>query len=63
MTTHLLFALQLLDYFPDLRLTADLSHYSVGHEFAWPVDAVDHALIHRILNNAWGLHGRIASRE
>ena len=63
MTTDLLFTLQLLDCFPDLRLTADLSHYLVGREFAWPVDAVNHALIHRILDNAWGLHGRIASRE
>jgi hypothetical protein len=35
----------------------------VGREFAWPVDEVNHALIHRILDNAWGIHGRIASRE
>jgi hypothetical protein len=63
MTTDLLFTLQLLDCFPDLRLTADLSHYLVGREFAWPVDEVNHALIHRILDNSWGIHGRIASRE
>jgi len=47
----------------DLRLTADISHYLVGREFAWPVDEANHALMHRILDNAWGLHGRIASRE
>jgi len=35
----------------------------VGREFAWPVDEVNHALIHRILDNSWGIHGRIASRE
>ncbi|RXH33373.1 xylose isomerase [Bradyrhizobium nanningense] len=63
MTTDLFFTLQLLDCFPDLRLTADLSHYLVGREFAWPVDDVNHAMIHRILDNAWGMHGRIASRE
>jgi len=63
MTTDLFFTLQLLDCFPDLRLTADLSHYLVGREFAWPVDDINHALIHRILDNAWGIHGRIASRE
>jgi hypothetical protein len=63
MTTDLFFTLQLLDRFPDLRLTADVSHYLVGREFAWPVDEVNHALIHRILDNSWGIHGRIASRE
>lgn len=63
MTTDLFFTLQLLDCFPDLRLTADLSHYLVGREFAWPVDDTNHALIRRILDNAWGIHGRIASRE
>ena len=63
MTTDLFFTLQLLDCFPDLRLTADVSHYLVGREFTWPVDDVNHALIHRILDNSWGIHGRIASRE
>ena len=63
MTTDLLFTLQLLDCFPDLRLTADISHYLVGREFAWPVDDTNHALMHRILDNAWGIHGRVASRE
>jgi hypothetical protein len=63
MTTDLFFTLRLLDCFPDLRLTADLSHYLVGREFAWPVDETNHELIHRILENAWGIHGRIASRE
>lgn len=63
MTTDLLFTLRLLDCFPDLRLTADVSHYLVGREFAWPVSCEDHQLIHRILDNAWGFHGRVASRE
>jgi hypothetical protein len=63
MTTDLLFTLHLLDRFPDLRLTADLSHYLVGREFAWPVSDENHALIHRILDNSWGFHGRVASRE
>jgi hypothetical protein len=63
MTTDLFFTLQLLDCFPDLRLTADVSHYLVGREFAWPVDEINHAMIHRILDHSWGIHGRIASRE
>src|SRR6201996_3292231 len=63
MTTDLFFTLQLLDCSPALRLPADVSHYPVGREFAWPVDDVNHALIHRILDHSWGIHGRIASRE
>jgi hypothetical protein len=63
MTTDLFFTLQLLDCFPDLRLTADVSHYLVGREFAWPVDDTNHAMIHRILDHSWAIHGRIASRE
>ena len=63
MTTDLYFTLHLLDCFPDLRLTADLSHYVVGREFAWPIAPEDHAMIHRVLDNSWGLHGRVASRE
>lgn len=63
MTTDLFFTLHLLDRFPDLRFTADLSHYLVGREFAWPVDAENHALMHRILDSSWAFHGRVASRE
>jgi hypothetical protein len=63
MTTDLFFTLHLLDRFPDLRFTADLSHYVVGREFAWPVAPEHHTMIHRILDSSWGLHGRVASRE
>jgi len=63
MTTDLLFTLHLLDRLPNLRFTADLSHYVVGREFEWPISKDNHALIHRILDNAWAIHGRVASRE
>ena len=63
MTTDLLFTLRLLDCFPDLRLTGDISHYVVGREFAWPICEQDDRQIRRILDNSWGFHGRVASRE
>jgi hypothetical protein len=63
MTTDLFFTLHLLDRFPDLRFTADLSHYVVGREFAWPIAPENHAMMKRILDNSWGIHGRVASRE
>ncbi len=63
MTTDLYFTLDLLDCFPDLKLVADLSHFLVGREFTFPVSDENHAFIHRILDHAWAIHGRVASRE
>ena len=63
MTTDLFFTLQLLDCFPDLKLVGDLSHFVVGREFAWPISAENHALMHRVIDNCWAFHGRVASRE
>ena len=63
MTTDLFFMLHLLDTMPNLRLTGDLSHYVVGREFWYPISAEDDAMMQRIINNCWGFHGRVASRE
>ncbi len=63
MTTDLIFTLHLLDHFPDLRLTGDLSHYVVGREFWYPVSDEDQRWMHRIIDQCWGFHGRVASRE
>ncbi|MDX3973525.1 sugar phosphate isomerase/epimerase family protein [Shinella sp.] len=63
MTTDLFFVLDILDQLPDLKLVGDLSHFLVGREFAWPISDENHAYIHRVLENCWALHGRVASRE
>ncbi|RVO68000.1 sugar phosphate isomerase/epimerase family protein, partial [Sinorhizobium medicae] len=47
MTTDLFFTLDLLDRRPDLPLLADLSHFLVGREFAFPVAEENHARIRR----------------
>jgi hypothetical protein len=63
MTTDLYFTLDLLDRYPEPPLIADLSHILVGREFAWPVSDDNHPLVHRVLDNAWAFHGRVATRE
>ena len=63
LTTDLYATLDLLDCFPDLKLLGDISHFLVGREFAWPVSDENHAYMHRILDNCWAFHGRVASRE
>jgi hypothetical protein len=63
MTTDLRFTLQLMDLVPEMRMVADLSHFVVGQEFAWPVGEEDHSLIGRVLERSDMFHGRVASRE
>jgi hypothetical protein len=62
-TTDLFFTLELLEAFPQMELTADLSHFLVGREFAWPVPDEEQRRIDRVLDRSSALHGRVASRE
>ncbi len=63
MTTDLHFTLDLLDAVPDMALTADLSHFVVGREFAWPVAEDEHEKIRAVLRRSRAIHGRVATRE
>jgi hypothetical protein len=62
-TNDLLVTLQLLDAIPEMVVAADLSHYVVGRELAWPISAESEDYIHRILRRAGAFQGRVASRQ
>jgi hypothetical protein len=62
-TNDLLSTLQLLDAVPEMAVSADLSHYVVGRELAWPITAESEEWIRRILHRAGSFQGRVASRQ
>jgi hypothetical protein len=62
-TTDLLYTLQLMDAVPEMRLSADLSHFVVAREFGWPISDAVRAQITLILQRADAFQGRVASRE
>ena len=62
-TNDLFTTLELIEAIPEMRLTADLSHFLVDREFPYPVSAENHRLIRRILERSDSFQGRVASRE
>lgn len=62
-TNDLLTMLDILEAMPDLRLTADISHYVVGREIELPVSAESDGRIKAVLARAEAYHGRVASSE
>lgn len=61
LTSDILFTVELLATVPQMRLTADLSHYVNGDEFALPVSDRNRALIEILLSRSDVFHGRIAA--
>ncbi|MGB1255067.1 MAG: sugar phosphate isomerase/epimerase family protein [Thiolinea sp.] len=64
MTNDLLFTLQLMDAVPELKMTADLSHFMVNQEWGFlPLEDHEQELISRFLKRCESFQGRIASPE
>jgi hypothetical protein len=61
-TNDLFATLQLLDAIPEMRLSADLSHYVVDREIPCPPPAALQKLIERVLERSDSFQGRVAAR-
>lgn len=62
-TNDMFMTLQLLDAIPEMRLTADLSHYCVNREMSAPISTQNQAWIQRILDRSDSFQGRVSSHE
>ena len=62
-TNDLFTTLQLLEAVPEMRLSADLSHYVVDREMTQPVTAEMQEYIGRVLLRSDSLQGRVATRN
>jgi len=62
-TNDLFATLQLLEAVPDMRLSADLSHYVVDREMMQPISAAMQDYILRILQRSDSFQGRVATRN
>jgi hypothetical protein len=61
-TNDLYATLQLLDAIPQMRLSADLSHYVVDREMPCPPPAELRAMISKVLARSDSFQGRVAAR-
>jgi hypothetical protein len=62
-TNDLFATLQLLETIPEMRLSADLSHYVVDREMMQPISATMHDYILRVLQRSDSFQGRVATRN
>ena len=62
-TNDLFATLQLLDAIPEMRLSADLSHYVVDREMMQPINSVMQGYVARVLERSDSFQGRIATRS
>ena len=62
-TNDLFTTLQLLDAVPEMRLSADLSHYVVDREMVQPLSATMQNYVLRVLQRSDSFQGRIATRN
>lgn len=62
-TNDLFATLQLLDAVPEMRLSADLSHYVVDREMMQPISATMQEYVLRVLRRSDSFQGRVATRN
>jgi hypothetical protein len=62
-TNDLFATLQLLDAVPEMRLSADLSHYVVDREMMQPISAAMQDYVLRVLQRSDSFQGRVATRN
>ena len=62
-TNDLFSTLQLLDAIPEMRMSADLSHYVVDREMMQPIPGPMQHYVSRILARSDSFQGRIATRN
>lgn len=62
-TNDLFTTLQLIDIIPEMRLSADLSHYVVDREMMQPITAEYQEMVRTILGRSDSFQGRVATRN